>query len=59
MTTKEKIKKEIDALPDNIVEEIYRLINTIPLEKTKTKRLHKYKLNGCFDEIDIRANAYE
>ncbi len=58
MTTKEKLKEEIDCLPSNLVEEVYQFISSIKMEK-KTKRFHSFKLKGQFDKIDIRKEAYE
>jgi len=59
MTTKEKVIKEIDTMPDELVEEVYKFIHTVKGAKTKKARIHTFKLNGCFDRIDIREKAYE
>lgn len=59
MTTKEKIKTEIDKLPDHLLEEIYRYINTIKTRRPEKRKLHTYKLKGQFDNINIREKAYE
>jgi hypothetical protein len=59
MTTKERLKQEIDQMPEELVEELYKLIESSIKKKTKAKRLHTYKLGGAFDKKDIRKNAYE
>lgn len=55
MITKQKIKKEIDEIPDDLLEEIYQFINSLK----KKKNLHTFKLKGQFDELNIRQAAYE
>ena len=59
MTTKEKIKAEIDKLPENLLEEVYRFINSIKITKSKKPKLQSYKLKGQFDHLNIREKAYE
>jgi len=59
MTTKEKVKKEIDALPDDLLDQVYKFINTIKAGKVKGGRLHTFKLNGKFDNLNIREQSYE
>lgn len=58
MITKEKVKKEIDRMPDDLVEEVYDFINNIQTTKTKKGKLHTYRLKGKFDNLDIRKIAY-
>ncbi len=59
MSTKEKIKEEIDQLPDNLVEEVYEFINSIKSTKKRDIKRHTFKLKGKFDSINIREQAYE
>lgn len=60
MITKEKVKKEIDRIPDHLLEDVYAYIqNSMGNTKKSARNIHAYKLNGQFDKIDIRANAYE
>ena len=60
MVTKEKVKNEIDRIPDNLLEDIYSYIqNSLSRVKRQERSIHTYKLKGKFDEIDIRAKAYE
>jgi hypothetical protein len=37
MTVKQKIIKEINTLPEDILPEVYRYLNTLKKKKTKTK----------------------
>ena len=37
MTVKQKILKEIDALPEDILPKVYSYLNTLKQKKTKTK----------------------
>lgn len=57
--TKNIIKEEIDQMPDEMVEKIYEFIRTIKQKDKPYKKMHTYKLNGAFDQIDIRKKAYE
>jgi hypothetical protein len=59
MITKEKVKKEIDKMPDDLVQEVYEFISNIITTKTRKGKLHTYKLKGKFDNLDIRESAYE
>jgi hypothetical protein len=59
MNTKEKVKKEIDKMPEDLLEQVYAFINTIKSKKPKRKKLHTFKLKGMFDDVNIREKAYE
>jgi len=59
MVTKERIKREIDRMPNDLLEKVYKYINSIKTKKTNKKKLHTYKLKGQFDNINIREKAYE
>jgi hypothetical protein len=59
LITKEKVKQEIDKLPDNLVEKVYWFIYSIQPPKPVRKKIHSFKLKGQFDNINIRAKAYE
>lgn len=59
MITKEKLKAEIDRLPENLLEEVYEFINSIRSIRPKERKLRSYKLRGQFDKINIRERAYE
>ena len=59
MISKEQIKKEIDQMPDELVEQVYVYITDIKKTKKRKKPIHTYKLKGAFDRTDIRKKAYE
>ncbi len=59
MTTKEKIKKEIDKLPEDTIEKVYKYINSLKTKQGGKKKIHTFNLNGQFDNINIRERAYE
>ncbi|WP_027371185.1 hypothetical protein [Desulfovermiculus halophilus] len=59
MTTKERVKQEIDQMPEELVENVFNFIEYSIKKQTDKKQLHTYKLNGAFDKIDIREKAYE
>ena len=59
MSTKERVKQEIDRMPEELVEEVLKFIENY-LEKKKERRfVHTYKLKGSYDNINIRKKAYE
>lgn len=58
MTTKEKLKEEIDRLPSNQLDDVFQFIYSIKTKKIKTRKLHSFKLKGQFDKLDIRKEAY-
>ena len=59
MTTKEKVKKEIDRMPDDQLEEVYKYISEFKSKATKKIRIHTFNLKGQFDNINVREIAYE
>ena len=59
MVTKERIKREIDRMPNDLLEKVYKYINSIKTKNTSKKKFHTYKLNGQFDDVNIREKAYE
>jgi len=59
MTIKEKIKDEIDSLPSDLLEDVYRFIYSLKQKKKSTRELHSFQLKGQFDELDVRKEAYE
>lgn len=59
MTTKEKIKRQIDNMPEDLLEQVDKFIRSLK-RRTKSKKFIKtYKLKGRFDNINIRERAYE
>lgn len=59
MITKEKVKREIDRMPNELLEKVYKYINSLTMQKSVRKKLHTYKLKGQFDDINVREKAYE
>ena len=59
MALKEKIKKEIDMIPEEYLPQIERYIKIIKRGKTKKKKVKTIHLEGKFDNIDIRRLVYE
>ena len=59
MITKARIKRKIDKMPNEFLDKVYNYINTLTSTKTKVKKTHTYKLKGQFDDMNIRAKAYE
>lgn len=58
MVTKERIKREIDRMPNDLLEKVYKYINGLKTTKTE-KKFHTYKLKGQFDDINVREKAYD
>ncbi len=59
MIAKEYIKNKIDQMPDELVEKVYAFIDGIKKTKMIKRSIHTYRLNGAFDQMDIRKMAYE
>jgi uncharacterized alkaline shock family protein YloU len=59
MTIKDKVKKEIDKMPEDTLKQVYIFIKSIKFKKTQKKEIHTFKLNGQFDNVNIREKAYE
>ncbi len=59
MTTKEKVKKEIDKMPNELLEKVFRYINTLKAKGNQKKKIHTFKLSGQLDDVNIRKKAYE
>lgn len=59
MTIKEKVKSEIDKMPQDLLEEVYKYISNLKTSKLRRGALHTFKLKGKFDNLNIRAKAYE
>ncbi len=59
MINREKLKKEIDKIPDELLEQLERFIKTIKYKQRRKKTLHTFHLSGKYDDIKIREEAYE
>jgi hypothetical protein len=59
MTIREKIKNEVDKMPNDLIEKVYQYISTLGIKKIKKNRIHTFNLKGQLDDVNIRAKAYE
>jgi len=57
--TKEDIKREVDSLPETVLNRLYKFINTLKSEKPKKRTLPTHDFKGKLDDVDIRSRAYE
>ena len=58
MLTKQTVKKEIDKIPDCLLEDILQFLTALK-KKNPKKKIHTFKLKGQFDKMNIRDRAYE
>lgn len=60
MITKEEIKKEVDKLPDSLLETVYKLLKSMALRRKTEKKVWTARdFHGKLDHTDIRGAAYE
>ena len=59
MSTKEKIKKEIDKLPNALLDKVSIYIDSLKSIETKKKSKRTFHLKGKFDNVNVREKAYE
>ena len=59
MVAKERIKRKIDYMPNDLLEKVYKYINELTGRDTTKKKFRTYKLKGQFDNINVRERAYE
>ena len=59
MELKEKIKHEIDSLPEEYLPQLERYLKTIKSKNIKKKQIKTLHLKGKFDNLNIRKVAYE
>ena len=59
MKIKEKIKKEIDEMPEELLYEVQKYLKTINKHKSRHRKVPKLHLKGQYDNINIRQKAYE
>jgi hypothetical protein len=59
MTNKEKIKKRIDKLPDDLLDQVQRYLDSIKNQRKTKRKIRTLHLKGQYDNIDIRKRAYE
>lgn len=60
MTTREELKKEIDKMPEYLLEEAYMLLKKISQRKQpKAKKITVRDFHGKLDSVNVRNSAYE
>jgi len=60
MITKEELKKEVDKLPDNLLEEVYALLKAATQKKKdKNVKITPRNFKGSLDKVYIRNTAHE
>jgi hypothetical protein len=59
MVTREQIKREIDNLPDNLLEEIYLQLKNILKRRQRKPEFTRRNFQGSLDKGNVRQVAYE
>ncbi len=59
MELREKIKKEIDSIPEEYLSQLEQYIKTIKSSKRKQLRIKTLHLKGKYDNLNLRKLAYE
>ena len=59
MELNEKIKHEIDSLPEEYLPQLERYLETIKNRNIKKRQIKTLHLKGKFDNLNIRRVAYE
>lgn len=59
MTTKEKIKRRIDLLPDELLDQVQIYLDNIKTQQKITRKIHTLHLKGQYDHLNVRQKAYE
>lgn len=59
MITKEELKKEVDKLPDSLLDEVYALLKQVIRQRKIVRQLTIRNFSGKLDNTDIRKAAYE
>lgn len=59
MKIKEKLKKEIDKMPEELLYEVQNYLNTINKRRNFKRKIRKLHLKGQYDNVNIRQKAYE
>ena len=59
MDIKKKIKKEIDLLSDEFVDDVLKYLYSLKNTDKPKKRIRGLHLKGQFDNFNIRQSAYE
>ena len=60
MITKEELKKEVDKLPENLLDEVYALLKELMKDdKQSAVQFKNRDFKGKLDQEDVRKIAYE
>jgi hypothetical protein len=59
MSTKEKIKNEIDTLSEEFLDDVLQFLYNLKKINKPKKSIRSLNLKGQFDNIDLRRNSYE
>lgn len=59
MTTKDRVKRKIDKMPDYLLKKVYKYMNSLGTRTPRKKRVHTFNLKGQLDDVNIRDRAYE
>ncbi len=59
MELKEKIKKEIEDMPEELLYKLQNYLNSIKRESKMKLQIRTLHLKGQYDNINIRRIAYE
>ena len=63
MTVRDKIMLEVDQLPEGCLDEVYQLVHNFRQNRNQIRNQKKpirtFKMNGRFDDVSVREQAYE
>lgn len=59
MTKKEKLKQRIDQLPDELLGQVQKYLDSIKPKRKSKGNLRTIHLKGQYDNLDVRQKAYE
>ena len=59
MTLKEKIKKRIDLLPDELLDQVQNYLDSVKTERRPKRKIRTLHLKGQYDNLNVRQKAYE
>ncbi len=58
MEIKDKIKKEIDEMPEELLYQVQKYLETIRKAETRKRGYRTLHLKGRYDDVGIRQKAY-
>lgn len=59
MQIKEKLKKEIDRMPDTLLLQVQKYLESLKNNNPQKRKIPSLHLNGQYDNMNIRQKAYE